>query len=66
MRNWLIETRKNSGRSQYKIADSAGVAQSTYAQIETGTRNPSVTTAKKIAAVLGFEWTKFFDEEEQK
>lgn len=60
MRSWLVKLRGN--QSQDKLAKKIGVAQSTYAAIETGSRNPSVETAKKIAMVLGFEWTKFFDE----
>ena len=42
------------------IAKEAKIARSYYAQIELGTRNPSVTMAKKIAATLGFDWTIFF------
>lgn len=59
MREWLVALR--AGRSQSKIAKEIGIAQSTYASIETGYRTPSVETAKKIASVLGFRWTKFFE-----
>lgn len=59
MREWLAEIRGN--RSQYKVAKEIGIAQSTYASIETGKRNPSVDMAKRIAAVLGFEWTRFYE-----
>jgi len=31
-------------------------------EIENGNANPSVKVAKKIAAVLGFDWTRFYDE----
>jgi DNA-binding XRE family transcriptional regulator len=31
--------------------------------IEGGHRNPSVDVAKKIAAVLGFDWIRFYDDE---
>ena len=60
MRTWLVGLRGN--QSQDKLAKKIGVAQSTYAAIETGNRNPSVETAKKIASVMGFDWTRFFDE----
>lgn len=60
MRNWLVDIRGE--RSQQKVADEIGIAQSTYASIETGMRRPSVDTAKRIAAVMGFDWTKFYDE----
>ena len=59
MRDWLIALR--AGRSQSKVAKESGIAQSTYASIETGYRTPSVETAKKIADVLGFPWTQFFE-----
>lgn len=63
MREWLIAERKKTEKSQYQVAEEAGMAQSTYASYETGARNPSVSVAKRIAAVLGFDWTRFFDDE---
>ena len=62
MRTWLVKIRGD--RSQYKVAKMAGIAQSTYACIEVGSRTPSVRMAKKIAAVLGFDWWRFFEDEE--
>ena len=59
MRDWLVALR--AGRSQSKVAKEIGIAQSTYASIETGYRTPSVETAKKIADVLEFPWTRFFE-----
>ena len=41
------------------------MSQSGYASIETGARRPSVDMAKRIAAVLGFKWTRFFEEDEK-
>ena len=63
MREWLIAERKKTEKSQYQVAEAAEMAQSTYASYETGARNPSVSVAKRIAAVLGFDWTRFFDDE---
>ena len=60
---WLVDARGK--RSQQSVADAAGIAQSTYASIETENRKPSVATAKAIASVLGFDWTKFYREEAQ-
>ena len=40
------------------------LSQSGYANIEVGLRMPSVEIAKRIAAALGFEWTRFFEEPE--
>lgn len=47
--------------SQKKIAETVGISQAFYCEIETGKKRPSVRVAKKIAEVLNFEWTKFFD-----
>lgn len=63
MRDWLVTLR--AGRSQSKVAKEIGIAQSTYASIETGYRTPSVETAQKIADVLGFPWTRFFENVEE-
>ena len=66
MRDWLVTLRKHQGLSQYEVANRCGISQSYYASIETGSRgNPlSVETAKKIANVLGFDWTRFYEDEE--
>lgn len=60
MREWLIKLRGNT--SQAEIAKKCGISQNFYSWIELGERRPSVETAKKIAAVLGFEWTRFFED----
>lgn len=60
-RNWLIG--KRGSLSQQEVSERAGIDRSFYTQIETGTRNPSVNTAKKIAGTLGFDWTLFFKNE---
>ena len=59
-RQWLIEYRGD--KTQESVAKDANIARSYYVQIETGTRNPSVQIAKKIAEVLDFDWTIFFNE----
>lgn len=61
MLKWLVELRGD--RSQYDVAKESGIAQSTYASIETEHRRPSVKTAKEIANALGFDWTRFFEDE---
>lgn len=62
MREWLRTLRGN--KSQKDIADACGITQQMYCLIELGERRPSVEVAKKIAAVLGFDWTIFFEEEQ--
>ena len=58
---WLIDKRKHSGFSQARLAEKAEISQSFLAEIERGKKRPSVPVAKKIAAVLGFDWTKFYE-----
>ena len=60
-RIWLIDIRNEKGMTQQDVADKAGINRSFYTQIEIGTRTPSVDTAKRIAAVLEFDWTIFFE-----
>ena len=63
MRKWLIELRK--GHTQTQIAEAVGITQQMYSFIELGVRRPSVEVAKKIAAVMGFNWTRFFEDEDE-
>jgi transcriptional regulator with XRE-family HTH domain len=39
----------------------ANISESMYSLIENGKRRPSVDVAKRIAAVLNFDWTLFFE-----
>lgn len=63
MRVWLIAIRENNKISQKEVATRAKITQPSYCNIENGKRRPSVAVAKKIAAVLGFDWTRFYEEE---
>ena len=60
----ILDERKRAGKSQEEIALEVGISRAGYANIENGKRTPSVSVAKKIAAVLGFDWTRFYDEAE--
>lgn len=68
MRSWLKKIREGLGMSTYEAAEASGVSQSFYFAVEAGKRGNKlpVPTAKKIAAALGFEWTKFYEEEHPK
>ncbi|MBD5118534.1 MAG: helix-turn-helix transcriptional regulator [Clostridiales bacterium] len=63
MRNWLITIRKEKGYPQKYVAELIGVAPPSYCNIEKGKTSPAVSTAKKIGAVLGFDWTRFYDDD---
>lgn len=54
--------RKSSGKSQAEIAEAIGISRAAYSNIENGKRRPSVEVAKRIAAALGFEWTRFYED----
>ena len=62
MRSFLIEQRKEKGFTQDSLAKEVGVAENYIYMIEKGERTPSVTTAKKIATVLDFDWQLFYEE----
>lgn len=59
----LRERRERIGLSQTKVAHDSGIVQGFYSDIEAGRKRPSVETAKRIAEVLGFDWTDFFEDE---
>ena len=61
-RDWLIKKRKAKKISQEELALKCDVSQVTIARIETGERRPSPELSKKIADVLNFSWTKFYEE----
>lgn len=62
MREWLKVIRAQRDLSQEDASNAVDIAQASYANIENGKREPSVPVAKKIAAVLGFDWTRFYEE----
>lgn len=62
MRQWLIQLRELKGMTQLDVASQSGISRSYYSGVELGTRNVKPATAKRIAQVLGFDWTLFFEE----
>lgn len=63
--NFLHENRLAKGLTQKQVSVSADITESFYCLIENGQRRPSVAVAKRIADVLGFDWTMFFSDSEQ-
>lgn len=61
-REWLIKKRESKNKSQEQLAEECNVTQMAISNIENGYRRPSPELSKKIAKVLGFEWTKFYEE----
>lgn len=58
---WLARCRKEKGLTQKAVSEKIGVAPPTYWAYEHGKIKPSPRTAKKLAAVLGIPWTRFFE-----
>lgn len=62
MRKWLYDIRKEQDLTMLEVATKSEISESYYSMIENGHRSVPVPTAKKIAAVLGFDWTKFYED----
>lgn len=60
--HWLNACIAKEGYTQELLAKETGVSQSHISKIATGVTKPSIKAAKKIAAALGFDWTRFYEE----
>lgn len=60
--DWLKDIRITKGMTGEVVGAQAGITQQHYNFIENGKRRPSVEVAKRIASVLGFSWTRFFED----
>lgn len=60
MRVLLREKRRESGLTQYRLADMLGISRSYYSQIELGTKNPSFGTVVKIKLALSESGDELF------
>lgn len=58
----LKALRKKKGLRQTDLAQAASISHSLVVKLENGERHPSVKVAKRLAAVLGIDWTEFFKE----
>lgn len=47
-----------------ELSAQTGINLSSIYKFTCGDRTPSVKDAKKIAAALGFDWTRFYEEEQ--
>ena len=65
MRTWLKDIRAKKGLTQQEVANAANVDVTMISKIELGERRPSVEVAKKIASVMGFNWTRFYEDEDE-
>lgn len=58
----LKQLRENAGYSKSELASKAGISRMSIERYEKGQRLPSVPVAKRIAAALGVEWTRFYEQ----
>ena len=65
MRYWLKAKREEKHMTVQQVASQAGLAQAYLTNLENGKRGEKlpVDTAKRIANVLGFSWTDFYEGE---
>ena len=61
MRAWLIEARIKKGFTQKELSELVKISQPHMCDIEQEKKTPRPDTAKRIAKVLGFNWTRFYD-----
>lgn len=62
----LKRKREAKHLSQERLAAMVGVQRQSLSAIECGRTLPSVENAKKLAKILGFDWSEFYDEEKDK
>lgn len=61
MRTWLVILRKEKNMTQAELARRVGISQPSLFAIERGHNAPKPENAKRIAEILGFPWTRFYD-----
>lgn len=59
----LKSLRLAKGLTQEQLAEKAHVVRTAITNIEQGLAKPSISTAKALAAILEFDWWKFFDDD---
>ena len=57
--------RKEKDLTQLDVANVSGIDVTMYNKIELGNRDPSPKTAQSIANFLGFNWTRFFEPDQE-
>lgn len=51
----MIDARKNQNLTQKELSERTGITQADISRIENGTRNPSLSMMKRLAAGMGME-----------
>ena len=66
MRTWLREIRLEKGLTLYELGELVGVSWQSISYYENGSRRPSPEIAIKIGKILGFPWTRFYEDDNRK
>ncbi len=61
-RHWLIQARHDKGITHSQLAKELEVTPQAVFYWESGQRTPNPKLAQKLARILGFKWTKFYEE----
>lgn len=63
MNAWFQPHITSLGLTHDEVAKQTGVTREYITMISSGRRRPSVTVAKRLSAVVGVDWTVFFQDE---
>ncbi|MGO3751179.1 MAG: helix-turn-helix transcriptional regulator [Peptoniphilaceae bacterium] len=58
----IREKRLEKNLTQESLAERVQVSRTMISKLESGQAKPSVETAKRLGATLGFKWSKIFEE----
>ena len=64
-REWLKNKRIENGMTLETLAKRVNVSWQAIGYYEKGQRTPKPKVAKKIGAILGFDWTLFFADDDR-
>lgn len=62
----MTKLRRQKHMSIADLAEAAGLSAPVVQRFEAGLREPRPREAKAIAQVLGIDWTRFYDDEEER
>jgi len=62
-RTWFKQLRKNAGLTQSALSNLTKIGITSINKYELGIRNPNYSNAKKLAEILKFDWTKFYEDD---
>lgn len=58
----LQQKREEAGMTQEELGRKLGISRQAVSLLENGTNKPTVTNAKKLGEILGFDWTELYND----